>query len=305
MFNNTFFKKKFFNNKNYWNSYIPQDVSINKNFLNLKPIHYFNDIPYTKWPFFIGISLFFFLFYFVMGLKKVEFALTFSFVSLIFVSYFTAAWFYDMVTESVVFGRYNRKLRYTLMAGFFLFLISEIFLFVGFFWAFFDRMFDTSVFYGGISLPYGVEPMYKSFKPIYATLILVTSGFAANLSYYWIKYGQFANAYLYLDIAIFLGFIFLCIQAYEYVMLSFNISDSIYTTCFYMLTGFHGFHVFVGLVFLIIQRERLITCQFTKDRHSGLLFSIIYWHFVDWIWIFLFLSIYVFNWSYSYYYSWY
>ena len=209
--------------------------------------------------------------------------------------YFIYLWFADLVIESVWFGKYNRKLRAVIVAGFMLFLLSEVLLFSGFFWAFFDRFFHVSAMTGGTSIPIGIEVFIWYKKPLYGTIVLLFSTIAFNGASFCMKWGSWLYAILYSAFGIFLGFLVLFIQAIEYLHLSFSISDSVYGSCFYLLTGFHGFHVVVGLVFLIIQHERLQLMQFSRERHLGYTLAMIYWHFVDIVWIFLFIFVYVCN----------
>jgi len=271
------------------------------NYMNIRPVHYFNDILYTSWPFYIGFSIFFFLFFFVLSLKQIDIAYYFIFISLFSFLCMLAGWFKDMIVESVIYGKYSRKLRQALNYGFILFLVSEIFLFVGFFWGYFDRIFDPVVLSGNNSLPFGIEPLYKNIKPIFATFLLVCSGFLINLSYISIKY-SWMRALQFSYGSIILGGLFLFIQYMEYTTLLFTINDNVFCSSFYMLTGFHGFHVIVGLIFLLIQQERLYICEFTRQRQQGFVLGVMYWHFVDYIWIFLFISVYVLNWALTYYY---
>lgn len=298
-------KELFFNKKEYFYHYLRKDVEINKNFCNVKPTHYFNDIAYTRWPFFLCMATFFVLFYFLMALKRFTIAIPLSFVAFGLLGYYVFCWFSDMILESLIFGRYNRKVRAAISYGFMLFLVSEVFIFSGFFWAYFDRLFDPSVLTGGSSLPYGLEPLFKSFKPIYATLLLVVSGYFANWGIYYTHLGSLVQAYSYAYISVLFGAMFLLVQISEYNSLLFTIADSVYASCFYFLTGFHGIHVTIGLLFLAIQQDRMYRCQFNKTRLQGYRLAVIYWHFVDYIWIFLFLSVYLVNWNYSYYYMWY
>jgi cytochrome c oxidase subunit 3 len=276
-------------------------VKYSNNFMGIRPLHYFNDILYTIWPFYIGWSVFFFLFFFLMILK--QFVLGYYFI---LISFFSLLWmlggrFYDMIIESFVYGKYSRKLRQAINYGFLLFLVSEAFLFSGFFWGYFDRVFDPVIFTGDNSLPFGIEPLYKNIKPIFATFLSVCSGFLVNLSYISIKY-SWMRALQFSYIGIILGGLSLFIQYMEYTSLLFTINDNVFCSSFYMLTGFHGFHVIVGLIFLLIQQERLYLCQFNREKQQGFILAVIYWHFVDYIWIFLFFSVYVLNWSLTYYY---
>ena len=89
-----------------------------------------------------------------------------------------------------------------------------------------------------------------------------------------------------------LGVVFLFFQVYEYVHAQFKFTDNIYTSTFFMATGFHGFHVFVGAVFLVVCYFRTRLGHFTPDDHFGFEAAAWYWHCVDVVWLFLFISIY-------------
>jgi heme/copper-type cytochrome/quinol oxidase subunit 3 len=258
----------------------------------LFPRHYFNNIEYTKWPFLIGIWVFFFVYYFLLFLNKYLIAEWYLFFFCLIVFIFNMYyWFLDMIIESVFLGRYNRKIRSSIVFGFFLFLVSEIMLFSGFFWTFFDRLFHLNAYTFGVSTFNGLERIQWYNVPLIATIILLSSGYLVNVSYYYLRYGSF-HSYLYLVLSILLAFMFLVLQLLEYTELHFTISDSVYSSVFYLLTGFHGVHVLVGTFFLCVSLDRLSDLEYNSNRHLFFGLSIIYWHFVDIIWIFLFIFVY-------------
>jgi cytochrome c oxidase subunit 3 len=91
---------------------------------------------------------------------------------------------------------------------------------------------------------------------------------------------------------VFLGVIFSALQAYEYTHAAFGFGGDIYSSVFYMATGFHGFHVIVGTIFLAVCFFRAKAGHFTRESHFGFEAAAWYWHFVDVVWLFLFASIY-------------
>ena len=204
-------------------------------------------------------------------------------------------WVYEIIIESVYLGKYNVKIRATLVCGFFLFLISEIMLFAGLFWAYFDRIFNLTEFTDHLSIPIGMERVRLLELPLLGLLVLIVSGFFCNKSYYSLKIGNYYNTIKSSFFSILFGIIFLLIQFTEYVELRYAINDSVFSSLFYMLTGFHGMHVFIGLLLLIINYMRIQYGNFSKERNTGAIISLFYWHFVDIIWIFLIFALYFMN----------
>jgi len=288
-------KRKIYNGENvvkYWDKYLKEDVQFVK---ERRYFHYYNDIPYTRWPAYICIGLFYGIFYGLLSWNGIEYTGILSLISFVLMIYAVMLWFFDILNESMIFGKYNRKLRSVIVAGFMIFLASEVFLFGGFFWAFFDRFFHTPAIVGGNSVPMGIELFVWYKKPLYATLILLFSAIVFNGASYSMKWGSWTYSVAYSSFGLLLGLIFLVIQVNEYKHLAFSITDTVFGSCFYLLTGFHGFHVIVGMIFLTIQHERLVGWQFSRERHLGYSLAMIYWHFVDIVWIFLFIFVYVLN----------
>lgn len=302
-FKNNHVKVMYFQNANFWNEYNKKDVQMSSNFMNINFLHYFNEVPYTRWPFYICVSLFVAVFYILLALKRFDWTLTLGFVGLFSILYFVFMWFRDMFIEASIFGKYNRKVRAALVYGFVLFIVSECFLFGGFFWSYFDRFFHPSMYTGNSSLPYGIQTIFKSTKSFVATLLLVSSGVLLNYGVYLTRIGSWIYPYMLFFISTIFGILFLYIQYFEYsYVLSFNITQSVYGSLFFFLTGFHGLHVIVGLLMLLTSLTVFhYRYFFSRERHMLLMISIFYWHFVDIIWIFLYITVYIWNFSNSYY----
>jgi len=145
---------------------------------------------------------------------------------------------------------------------------------------------------GSIYPPRGIEVLSAWEVPFLNTLILLTSGAAVTWSHHAILLGERKQAIFSLIITIVLAVIFTGLQVFEYCSSNFTISDSVYGSTFYMATGFHGFHVMIGTIFLTVCLVRLIQYHFTQQHHFGFEAAAWYWHFVDVVWIFLFITIY-------------
>jgi cytochrome c oxidase subunit 3 len=176
-----------------------------------------------------------------------------------------------------------------------LFIASEVMFFVAWFWAYFSAaLFPSPVeSIGGVWPPKGMEVLNPFGYPLLNTLILLCSGTTVTWAHHALINGDRDGLKKGLWATIGLGLLFSAIQAYEYAVAPFGFGDNIYTSAFFMATGFHGFHVIIGTLFLIVCLIRAYKGHFTPRQHFGFEAAAWYWHFVDVVWLFLFLAIYV------------
>lgn len=140
---------------------------------------------------------------------------------------------------------------------------------------------------------YSKEMLVNPFGiPLLNTIILLASGAVLTYSHASLKVERYLWAFLSLVLTILLGIFFIILQFLEYKDNLFQINDGIYGSLFYLLTGFHGIHVIIGTIFLIVCLIRLSLRHFTPANHFGFEAAIWYWHFVDVIWIILFFVVY-------------
>jgi cytochrome c oxidase subunit III len=201
-------------------------------------------------------------------------------------------WWKDIIFETVTEQVHNRITEIGLRFGMALFITSEVMFFVAFFWAFFSAAFYPMEAIGYVWPPKTIHIIEPFGLPFLMTMILLLSGCTVTWAHHAILEGKNEEAVKALGITSFLGAFFLCFQVYEYVHAHFGFTDTIYASAFYMATGFHGFHVFVGTVFLIVCWIRARKGHFTPERHFGFEAAAWYWHFVDVVWLFLFIAIY-------------
>jgi cytochrome c oxidase subunit 3 len=148
------------------------------------------------------------------------------------------------------------------------------------------------------SMAFGDAHAWYAWLPLWNTIILLTSSFTCHVAHMGILDGNKKKFNLWLGITVALGMIFLVVQFYEYyeayAHFGLTLNSGVYGSTFFMLTGFHGFHVFMGMTMLLIQLLRsVVGKQFTADDHFGFEASSWYWHFVDVVWVFLFLFVYI------------
>jgi heme/copper-type cytochrome/quinol oxidase subunit 3 len=206
---------------------------------------------------------------------------------------FCSFWFRDIIREATFLGYHTRVIQKTIYWGMLLFIVSEVMFFFSFFWTFFYNLVVPSVFLGQSWPPVGVSAVDYKGIPFFNTIILVSSGFTITWSHLSLKSKNFGSAVTGLFITIVYGVFFLALQLFEYYNSYLTISDSVYGSIFYMLTGFHGFHVFCGAVFLTVCFVRLLKQHFSYFHHVGYICAIWYWHFVDVVWLFVFFLIYI------------
>ena len=219
------------------------------------------------------------------------------FAGLVGVLYVMYGWWAEVVHEGQT-GDHTPVVRIGLRYGFVLFIMSEIMFFAAWFWAFFkSALYPMTEGYpkvDGVWPPAGIETFDPWHLPLINTLILLLSGTAVTWAHHALAHeNNRKDMVTGLAIGIALGALFTVFQAYEYSHAAFGFTDGIYPSTFYMATGFHGFHVIVGTIFLTIILLRALKGHFTPEQHVGFEAAAWYWHFVDVVWLFLFAAIYI------------
>jgi len=201
-------------------------------------------------------------------------------------------WWRDISREGTFQGLHTLNVTLGLRWGIILFIVSEVFFFIRFFWAYFHRRYCPTFELGSNWPPKLLTPFDPFQIPLLNTAILLSSGITITWAHHGLIEGKFSQINQGLFFTILLGIYFSILQAYEYIEATFSISDSIYGTTFFIATGFHGLHVLIGTIFLIISLIRHINKHFSEEHHFGFEAAAWYWHFVDVVWLFLFISIY-------------
>jgi len=207
------------------------------------------------------------------------------------------SWWADVIKEAHG-GDHTPIVQLHLRYGMILFIASEVMFFVAWFWAFFDAALFPSTIpaVGGTWPPHGMVVLNPFGFPLLNTMILLCSGCTVTWAHHALIHGHRDGLIKGLWCTIGLGILFTSIQAYEYIHAPFMFrgpDGNIYGSTFMMATGFHGFHVIVGTIFLIVCLVRSYKGHFTPRQHFGFEAAAWYWHFVDVVWLFLFLCIYL------------
>lgn len=201
-------------------------------------------------------------------------------------------WWREILKESVVEKVHTPIAIIGMRYGMTLFIASEVMFFVAFFWAYFSAAFFPNAQIGYVWPPENIHTVDPFDLPFLMTMILLLSGCSVTWAHHAILEGKNKDAVKALGITVFLGVFFLSFQVYEYAHAHFGFTEGIYASTFYMATGFHGFHVLVGTIFLFVCWIRAQKGHFTPKGHFGFEAAAWYWHFVDVVWLFLFIAIY-------------
>nr|YP_010155762.1 cytochrome c oxidase subunit III [Conwentzia sinica]QQY84953.1 cytochrome c oxidase subunit III [Conwentzia sinica] len=201
-------------------------------------------------------------------------------------------WWRDITREGTYQGMHTMYVETGLRWGMILFIVSEVLFFISFFWAYFHSSLSPSVEIGNIWPPLGIKPFNPMEIPLLNTTILLSSGITITWAHHSIMNSNYTQTIQSMYITVILGIYFTILQAYEYWEAPFTISDSVYGSSFFMATGFHGIHVIIGTLFILVMLIRHMNWHFSKSHHFGFEAAAWYWHFVDVVWLFLYLSIY-------------
>lgn len=201
-------------------------------------------------------------------------------------------WWRDITREGTFQGLHTYSVTLGLRWGIILFITSEVFFFIRFFWRFFHNSLSPRIEIGIIWPPKGIQTFNPIEIPLLNTLILVTSGLTVTWAHHRLIENNYKQTLQGLLLTVILGVYFRILQGYEYKEASFTIADSVYGSSFFIATGFHGLHVIIGTTFLLICLIRHINIHFSSIHHFGFEAAAWYWHFVDVVWLFLYISIY-------------
>ena len=272
-------------------------------------------IPHgTKWPIMGSIGLFTLLGGFAMLLNGSASASWIMVVGALIIVAMMIGWFGTVIGESES-GTYNAQVDLSFRQGMLWFIFSEVLFFAAFFGAlFYARIYSVPWLAGegaggmwpgyegtwptngpgGIGGTFDIIPAFGI--PFINTVILVSSGGTVTLAHWALKKNERAKLCWWLFATVALGLVFLALQAYEfahaYADLNLTLGSGVYGSTFFMLTGFHGLHVTIGAIMLLVMLIRSMRGHFTPEHHFAFEAAAWYWHFVDVVWIGLFIFVY-------------
>jgi len=271
---------------------ILQSEPKNISFHYMKTRHFYHLVDPSPWPLVASLGAFMLTIGGVLYMHQFQGGYKLFLTGFLVIIYVMFTWWRDIIREATFENQHSFAVQRGLRLGMILFIVSEIMFFFAFFWAFFHSSLSPVFNIGGVWPPKFIDPIQTFEIPLTNTCLLLTSGATVTWAHHSIVAREKKEAIEALILTILIASLFTEFQTIEYFVASFSINDSIFGSCFYLATGFHGFHVFVGTISLLIALIRIILNHFTNTHHFGFESAAWYWHFVDVVWLFLFLSIY-------------
>jgi len=253
--------------------------------------HDYHLVEPSRWPLLGSISAFVLAIGGIRWMHDLAFGPYIFWAGLIGLLYVAYAWWADVINEAHA-GDHTPTVQLGLRYGMILFIASEVMFFVAWFWAYFDASIWPLESIGGVWPPTGIETFDPWHIPFMNTLVLLLSGTTVTWAHHALLEGDRESLKKGLWLTVLLGMSFTALQVYEYMHATFAFSGHIYGATFYMATGFHGLHVLLGTIFLMVCLARVYKGHFTPQHHFGFEAAAWYWHFVDVVWLFLFCAIY-------------
>jgi cytochrome c oxidase subunit 3 len=278
-------------------------------------------IPHgTKWPIVGSFGMIFTLGGAALWLNEIEIGKLSMALGVATIVFMVFGWFGTVIRESLG-GTFNKQVDTSFRMGMMWFIFSEVMFFAAFFGALFYARALSVPWIGGegdgaltnfflwkgyapawpTNGPSSIGGVFETMPawgvPLLNTLILLSSGVTITIAHHALRAGQRKNLLIFLGITVLLGATFLWYQAHEYMEaythLNLTLGSGVYGSTFFMLTGFHGLHVTLGTIMLIVIWLRCARGHFDRDHHFGFEAVAWYWHFVDVVWLGLFLFVYV------------
>lgn len=269
-----------------------QNIIYKEQFKYLSTQHSYHLVDPSPWPLVAALGAFMFTTGMVLYMHRFLDGGWLAFTGFVIILYVMFAWWRDIVREATFEEQHTETVQRGLRLGMILFIASEVMFFFAFFWAFFHSSLAPTFNIGGVWPPQSIEVIQTSGIPLTNTFFLLSSGATVTWAHHAIIVRAKKQAIIGLLLTVLLATIFTGFQGVEYFEAPFSISDSVFGSCFFLTTGFHGFHVFVGTIALIISLIRIILNHFTSEHHFGFESAAWYWHFVDVVWLFLFIAVY-------------
>lgn len=241
-------------------------------------LHPYHIVALSPWPILISISVFGILASTALWFNNLNGSGIALILGVISVLVIIINWFGDITGESSLIGLHTKIVAKAHVIGIGLFITTEFIFFFSIFWAFFHTSLSPTVELGSSWPPLGIEAVNPFIIPLLNTALLISSGATVTYAHHNFFIGDRKGAIIGIILTLILAIVFTILQGFEYSVSEFTISDGAFGSCFYFSTGFHGFHVILGTIIIIVAFIRLVVYSITKEHHVGAESAILYWH---------------------------
>nr|YP_009922230.1 Cox3 [Metschnikowia santaceciliae]QMS50712.1 Cox3 [Metschnikowia lochheadii]QMS50827.1 Cox3 [Metschnikowia santaceciliae] len=208
------------------------------------------------------------------------------------VMYVLTLWFKDVMAESTYLGDHTKAVKTGLTQGFYLFVVSEILIFASLFWAYLHSSLNPTMEIGMAWPPAGIEAMSPSELPLLNTIILLASGVTITMGHHALINSNRKDTLYGFIFTTLLMMMFVIFQYLEYMYSPFTMTDGVYGSTFYSLTGVHGFHMGSTMTMLTVCSWRIYNYDFTNNSHVFAEMTVMYLHVLDMLWLFMYMMCY-------------
>lgn len=261
-----------------------------KRITKMKKFNPYHLVDVSPWPFLGSLRFLSFFLGVIIIIRVYDFSYFLLGVWILLILRFL--WGKDINRERCYIGSHTLEVVLGFKIGIIVFILSECFFFFRMFWGYLHLAQSPCLELGGVWPPIGVNSFDPKGVPFLNTLFLVSSGVRVTLSHHRMEVGDYNTSINSLIITVLLGVVFSLCQGIEYYIAGFTFSCSSYSSIYFIGTGFHGLHVIIGRVLLIISLRRFISIFVRVSRRVGFECSVWYWHFVDVVWFFLYFVFY-------------
>lgn len=261
----------------------------NRGLLQTHPFHLVSPSP---WPIFTSFSLMNLAISIGLNSHNYMNKNIFIIINIFIILYVLTLWFKDIIAESTYLGNHTLAVKKGITQGFYLFVISEIIIFASLFWAYLHSSINSTIEIGMNWPPVGIDIIAPNELPLLNTIILLASGVTITMGHHAIINNRRNDTILGFILTTLLIILFVILQGLEYKYSSFTISDGVYGSTFYSLTGLHGIHMIMLAIMLIVCSFRIYNYDFTSNSHLFAEVTILYLHILDILWLFIYIIAY-------------
>nr|YP_009915648.1 Cox3 [Metschnikowia kamakouana]QMS50960.1 Cox3 [Metschnikowia kamakouana] len=260
-----------------------------RGYIQLHPFHLVNPSPWPVYTSFVLMNLALSIGLTAHNYMNNNYYMLLNMMSILYV---LTLWFKDVMAESTYLGDHTKAVKTGLTQGFYLFVVSEMLMFASLFWAYLHSSLNPTMEIGMSWPPAGMEAMSPSELPLLNTIMLLASGVTMTMGHHALINSNRKDTLYGFMFTTLLIVMFVMLQMFEFMFSSFTMSDGVYGSTFYALTGLHFFHMNSMAMMLMVCVWRMYNYDFTNNSHVFIEMTVMYLHVLDMLWLFMYMMCY-------------